>query len=388
MHQPFVRWRLPAMLAALTASLWLAPSGLATAQAQPKAPVAVTATPAPAPAAAPLKVAFVLPGPVGQSGWSYQHNQGRLAMEAALGGQVKATVFESVAEGSAAERVLRELAVQGHPLIFAAGPGFVQPVLRVAAEFPNVKFEQVGGNKTAANVNTYNARWYEARYLAGMLAGKSSTSGNAGYVAAFPVPEVVQGINAFALGMRAVNPKAQVRVVWLNSWMDPAREREAALALVSQGADVLNHHSGSTAVAQVAQENFKSKGVKVIAYQSDMLAFAPDAQLGAVTQHWGSYYTNVAQAVLLKQWKATPMWGGMKDDLVQLSALQLRLPQDVRMLLDARRKAIVGGSLKPFAAPLTDNEGKTRLASGALDDAAILGMNWYVQGVVVSAPKP
>ncbi len=382
MLEPFARRRLPALLAALTASMCLAAAGFAAAQAQPKAPAAAAAP-------APLKVAFVLPSPVGQSGWSYQHNQGRLAMEAALGGQVRATVVEGVAEGSAAERVLRDLAVQGHPLIFAAGPGYAQPVLRVAAEFPNVKFELVGsGQKTAANVNTYNARWYEARYLAGLLAGKSSTSGNAGYVAAFPVPEVVQGINAFALGMRAVNPKAQVRVAWLNSWMDPAREREAALALVSQGADVLTHHSGSAAVAQVAQENFKTKGVKFIAYQSDMLAFAPDAQLAAVTQHWGSYYTNVAQAVLLKQWKATPVWGGMKDDLVQLSALQLRLPQDVRVLLDARRKAIVGGSLKPFAAPLTDSEGKTRLASGALDDAAILGMNWYVQGVVVGAPKP
>ena len=374
MFDRFIRRHLPAMLAALAASPLLVAHGLAHSQARPAAP-------------APLKVAFVLPSPIGQAGWSYQHNQGRLAMEAALGGQVKATVVENVPEGADSERVLRDLAAQGHRLIFAASLGYLEPVLRVAAEFPNVKFEHVGGHKTAANVNTYNARYYEARYLAGLLAGKTSPSGTAGYVAAFPVPEVVQGINAFTLGMRAANPKAQVRVLWLNTWFDPAREREAAQTLVNQGADVLTNHSGSTAVAQVAQENFKAKGTRLIAYQSDMLAIAPEAQLAAVTQHWGSYYTNVAQSVLLKQWKNTPVWGGLKEDMVQLGALQLRLPQELRVLLDARRKAIVGGSLKPFAAPLIDNEGKTRLASGALDDAAISSMNWFVQGVVGGVPR-
>ena len=386
MSQNLARRRVPAMLAALAAALVMSTPWPARAQAKP-VPAAPAAPPAPAAAAAPLKVAVVLPSPVGQAGWSYQHNQGRLAMEAALGGQVKATVVESVAEGADSERVFRDLAAQGHRLIFAASLGYLEPVLRVAAEYPNVRFEHVGGHKTAVNVNTYNARYYEARYLAGLLAGKSSASGVAGYVAAFPVPEVVQGINAFALGMRSANPKAQVRVLWLNTWFDPAREREAAQTLVNQGADVLTNHSGSPAVAQVAQENFKAKGVKLIAYQSDMVAFAPDAQLAAVTQHWGSYYTNVAQSVLLKQWKNTPVWGGMKEDLVQLSALQMRLPPDLRMLLDARRKSIVGGSLKPFAAPLTDNEGKLRLTSGALDDAAIAAMNWLVQGVVGSVPR-
>ncbi|KNZ34596.1 MAG: membrane protein [Methylibium sp. NZG] len=347
------------------------------------------ATAAPtAAAAAPLKVAFVLPSPIGQAGWSYQHNQGRLAMEAALAGQVKTTVVENVAEGADSERVFRDLAAQGHRLIIAASLGYLEPALRVAAEFPNVRFEHAGGHKTAANLNTYNARNYEARYLAGLLAGKTSASGNAGYVAAHPVPEVVQGINAFALGMRAANPKAQVRVLWTNAWFDPAREREAAQSLVNQGVDVLTNHSGSTAVAQVAQENFKAKGVKLIAYQSDMSAFAPDAQLAAVTQHWGSHYTNVAQSLLLKQWSNTPVWAGLKEDMVQLSALQQRLPPELRVLLDTRRKAIVGGSLKPFAAPLIDNEGKSRLASGALDDAAVARMNWFVQGVVGSVPRP
>ena len=373
MRKNLARRHVPAMFAALAASLLISAPGLARAQAK---------------AAAPLKVGFVFPSPIGQAGWSYQHNLGRLAMEAALGGQVKTTFVEAVAEGADSERVIRDLALQGHQLIFAASFGYMDPVLRVAAEFPNVKFEQAGGYKTAANVNTYNARYYEARYLAGLLAGKSSQSGIAGYVAGFPVPEVVQGINAFALGMRAANPKAQVRVLWLNTWFDPPREREAAVTLINQGADVLTNHSGSTAVAQAAQENFKTKGVKLIAYQSDMQSVAPDAQLAAVTHHWGSYYTNVAQAVLLKHWKPTPVWGGMKDDLVHLSALHPRVPPEVRVLVEARRKAIVGGSLKPFAAPLTDNEGKLRLASGALDDGAIAAMNWFVQGVVGSVPKP
>ena len=193
---------------------------------------------------------------------------------------------------------------------------------------------------------------------------------------------------AWAASLLAVNPKARVRVLWLNTWLDAAREREAAVTLISQGADVLTHHSGSTAVAQVAQENFKTKGVRLIAYQSDMTAVAPDAQLAAVTPHWGSYYTNVAQAVLLKQWKPAPMWGGVKEDLVQLSALHRRVPKDVKALIEARGKAITGGSLKPFAAPLTDNEGKLRLGTGALDDAAISAMNWFVQGVVGSVPRP
>ena len=214
----------------------------------------------------PLKVGFVYVSPIGEAGWTYQHDQGRLAMERALGDQVRTTVVEAVPEGADSERVIRDLAVQGHQLIFATSFGYLEATLRVAAEFPNVKFEHAGGYKTAANVNTYNARYYEARYLAGLLAGHSSKSGVAGYVAGFPVPEVVQGINAFTLGMRAASPRAQVRVLWLNSWFDPSREREAALTLINQGADVLTNHSGSPAVPQTAQANFKDKGVRVVSF--------------------------------------------------------------------------------------------------------------------------
>ncbi|MEO7150380.1 MAG: BMP family ABC transporter substrate-binding protein [Burkholderiaceae bacterium] len=336
------------------------------------------------PAAEPLKIGFVYVTPVGEAGWTYQHEQGRLEMQQALGPRVRTTVVEGVAEGADAERVLRELAASGHRLIFATSFGYLEPALRVAAEFPAVRFEHAGGYKTAPNLATYDARYYEARYLAGLLAGATSRTGVAGYVAGFAVPEVVQGINAFALGMRARNPQAQVRVLWLNSWFDPAREREAALTLVNQGADVLTNHTASPAVAQAAQE----RKVRMISNQSDMRRVAPDAQLAAVTHHWGGHYTRVAQALLDGRWSAQPVWGGMKDGMVALSAIDPRVPAPVRALVEARRRDIEAGRFQPFAAPLVDNAGVTRLATGALDDHAIGAMNWFVQGVVGAVPKP
>ena len=339
-------------------------------------------------AAPPLRVGFVYVSPVGDVGWSHQHDLGRREMERTLGDKVRTTAVESVAEGADSERVIRDLAREGHGLIFATSFGYLEPTLRVAAEFPAVRFEHAGGYKTAPNVNTYNARYYEGRYLAGMLAAAASRSGIAGYVAGFPVPEVVQGINAFAIGMREANPSAQVHVLWLNTWFDPAREREAAQTLINQGADVLTNHSGSPAVPQTAQASFKTKGVRAIGYQSDMRAFAPDAQLAAITLHWGGYYTQVARSVLNGTWKPQPVWGGMKDGLLQLGAIDASVPAPVRALVDTRRQAIVAGSLRPFDAPLVDNEGHTRLAQGTLDDGAIATMNWFVRGVVGSVPKP
>jgi len=345
-------------------------------------PLALLIASAPA-QAAPLQACFVYVSPVGQAGWSYQHDQGRQAMEKALGDAVRTRTVEAVAEGPDSERVMRDLATQGCGLIVATSFGYLEPALRVAAEFPQVRFEHAGGYKTAANLNTFNARYYEARWLAGWLAGMQSKTGVAGYVAGFPVPEVVQGINAFALGMRAANPKAEVKVVWLNAWFDPPREREAALTLIGQGADVLSNHSGSPAVPQAAEE----KGVMLLAYQSDMGKFAPKAQLAAVTHHWGGHYTQVARAVINGSWKAVPVWGGLKDGLVQLSAINPALPAAVKAGLAERQQAIVDGRFKPFAAPLVDNTGRQRLASGALDDNAIANMDWLVQGVSGSVPQ-
>jgi basic membrane protein A and related proteins len=275
------------------------------------------------------------------------------------------------------------MAAGGTQLIFATSFGYLEPALRVAAEFKGVKIEHAGGYKTAANLNTYNARFYEGRWLAGYLAGKSSKSGVAGYVAGFPLPEVIQGINAFAIGMRAANPNASVRVAWLGTWFDPPKEREAALALIGGGADVLANHSGSPAVPQTAQE----RGVKVIGYQSDMSRFAPDAQLAAVTSDWSGHYTRVAQAVMAGTWQPQPVWGGMKDGMVRLSAVHPAVPTEVKRELAAREQALVAGTAGPFIGRLVDQDGRVRQERGVLGDEAIAKMDWFVQGVIGNLPK-
>jgi simple sugar transport system substrate-binding protein len=334
-------------------------------------------------AAEPLQVGFVYVSPIGQAGWTYQHDQARQALDQALGDAVRTRQVEAVPEGADAERVMREMAAGGAKLIFATSFGYLEPALRVAADFPEVKFEHAGGWKTAPNLNTYNARFYEGRWLAGWLAGKTSGSGVAGYVAGFPLPEVIQGINAFTLGMRAANPKAQVRVAWLGSWFDPPKERDAALALVGGGADVLANHSGSPAVPQAAQE----RGVKVIGYQSDMGRFAPDAQLAAVVADWSGYYTRVAQAVRAGTWKPQPVWGGMREGMVRVSALHASLPADVKRELMAREQALVAGRDGPFHGRLVDQAGTVRQERGVLGDDAIAKMDWFVQGVIGTLPK-
>jgi basic membrane protein A and related proteins len=334
-------------------------------------------------AAEPLKIGFVYVSPIGQAGWTYQHDQARQAMEKALGAKVQTRLVEGVPEGADAERVMREMAAGGTKLIFATSFGYLEPALRVAADFKDVKFEHAGGYKTAANLNTYNARFYEGRWLAGWLAGKTSKSGVAGYVAGFPLPEVIQGINAFALGMRVANPNATVRVAWLGTWFDPPKEREAALALIGGGADVLAYHSGSPAVPQTAQE----RGVKVIGYQSDVSRFAPDAQLAAVASDWSGYYTRVAQSVIAGTWQPRPMWGGMKDGMLRVSAVHATVPADVKRELAAREKALVAGTDGPFVGRLVDQDGHVRQERGALGDDAIAKMDWFVQGIVGNLPK-
>ena len=337
----------------------------------------------PALAAAPLQVGFVYVSPIGPAGWTFQHDQARLRLEAALGARVATRFVEAVPEGADAERVMRDMAAQGVGLIFATSFGYMEPGLRVAADFPGLRIEQAGGYKTAANFNTYNARFYEGRWLAGWLAGKTSKSGVAGYVAGFPVPEVVQGINAFTQGMRAANPKAKVRVLWLNTWFDPPKEREAALSLINGGADVLANHSGSPAVPQVAEQ----MGVPVIGYQSDMSRFAPRMQLAAVTADWSGYYQQVATAVLAGNWQAKPAWGGMKDGMVKLSAVSAAVPAAVRNALAAREKLLIEGKAGPFVGRLVDQAGALRNERGALGDAAIARMDWFVQGVEGSLPS-
>ncbi len=330
--------------------------------------------------APPLKVGFVYVAPLTDAGWVHQHDAGRKALEAALGSKVQTRYVENVAEGPDGERVIRDLAQQGYGLIFTPSFGYMEATLKVAQEFPNLKFESITGYKSAPNVATANARYYEGRYLSGVAAARMSKTHIAGYVAGFPIPEVLQGINAFTLGMRSVDPKAQVHLVWLNTWFDPTRERDAAMTLMNQGADVLAFHTASTAVMAAAQE----RGKLAVAYHSDMRSVAPDAQILAVTHQWGAYYTQRAKAVLDGSWKSGNVWGGVKDGMIRVEGFGPKVPQVVRDEVLARQKEIASGQLKPFAAraAVLDNQGQVVIAAGqSLSDEQILNMNYLVAGV-------
>lgn len=333
----------------------------------------------------PVKAAFVYVAPLTDAGWVRQHDQGRLAVEAALPGQVKTAYVENVAEGPDAERVIRDLAMQGNQIIFTPSFGYMEPTLKVAREFPNVKFESVTGYKTAPNVATSNARYYEGRYLAGIAAGRMATQ--AGYVAGFPIPEVIQGINAFTLGMRSVNPQATLRVVFLGEWFNPTREREAAMSLMNQGAEVLAFHTGSNAVMVAAQE----RGKLAVAYHSDMRKVAPDAQVAAVTHQWGDHYTRRVKAVLDGSWKSAQVWGGVREGMIRVDGFGSKVPAAVQAEVLARQKDMAAGKLAVFAggkAGVKDNEGKTAIVAGrSLDDGAILNMNWLVEGVITKLQR-
>ena len=332
----------------------------------------------------PLKIGFVYVSPVGDAGWTYQHDLGRRAIEAHFGTKVQTKYVESVPEGADAERVIRELAQSGHKLIFTTSFGYMNPTERVAKQFPNVIFEHATGYKTAKNLAVYNARFYEGRYLAGVIAGRMTKSNIAGYVAAFPIPEVLQGINAFTLGMRSVNPKAETKVIWISTWYDPGREREAAMTLISQGADVLMHHTDSTAVVKAAEE----KGVYAIGYHSDMSKFGPHAQLTASTHDWSQYYIRTTQAVLDGTWKTHSVWGGIKDGMVRLAPINAIVPKDVQDLVKKESDEIASGTLHLFAGPIKDQAGKVRVAAGkVMTDEALQKMDFYLEGVQGQLPK-
>ena len=333
----------------------------------------------PKPAAGePVKAGFVYVSPITEAGWTKQHDEGRKAVEAALGAGVKTTFVENVPEGADAERVIRDLARQGNQIIFTPSFGYMEPTLKVAKEFPEVKFESITGYKTADNVAAANARYYEGRYLAGIAAGRMTQTGVAGYVAGFPIPEVLQGINAFTLGMRSVNPKAQVKVVWLNAWFDPPKERDAAMALFNQNVDVIAFHTGSTAVMTAAQE----RGKLAVAYHSDMRKVAPDAQIVAVTHQWGDYYTRRIRAVADGTWTSGKVWGGVKEGMIRVGDFGSKVPKAVQQEVLARQKDIASGRLKPFSGPIVDNEGREVVPKGqAMTDEQILTMNFLVSGV-------
>jgi basic membrane protein A and related proteins len=332
----------------------------------------------------PVKVGFVYVSPVGDAGYTYQHDLGRKQLESALQGKVTTQFVENVPEGADAERVIRELAQSGCKVVFTTSFGYMNPTIKVAPAFPNTVFMHATGYKQAKNVGTYDARFYEGRYLCGVIAGKMTKKNIAGYVAAMPIPEVIQGINSFTQGMRSVNPKAEVRVIWINSWFDPGKEREAALTLISQGADMITHHSDSPSVVQAAEE----KGVYCFGYNSDMSKYAPTMQLTASTSVWGDYYVKLVNDVLAGKWKSGDIWGGIKDGMVKLAPMSAAVPKDVKDLVTKTQAEIVSGKRQPFGGPLVDQDGKTRVPAGkSMSDSDIGKMDFYVEGVGSKYPK-
>jgi simple sugar transport system substrate-binding protein len=332
----------------------------------------------------PLKVAFVYVGPVGDAGWTFAHEQGRLAMQKALGARIKSSYVDNVPEGADAERVIRKLAADGNKLIFTTSFGFMNPTEKVARAFPNVVFEHATGYKTGKNIGVYETRQYEGTYLQGVIAAKMSKTGTIGFVGSFPVPEVVRNINAYTLGAQSVNPNVRTKVIWVNSWYDPAKERQAAETLIAQGADVLTQNTDSPATLQVAQE----KGKYAFGWDSDMSRFAPKAHLSASTNSWGDFYTRTAQTVMAGTWKSAEVRGGLAEGMVKMSPLNAAVTADAAKLFEEKKAAIIAGRMKPFQGPLKDQAGALKVAAGAeLPPKDLMSMNWYVQGVEGTIPK-
>lgn len=334
-------------------------------------------------AAEKLKAAWVYVGPVGDFGYSYQHDQGRLAVEKALGDKVQTTYVENVPEGPDAERAIERLARDGNKLIFTTSFGFMDPTIKVAKKYPKVHFEHATGYKKADNVAIYNARFYEGRYVIGQIAGKMTKTNTIGYIVSFPIPEVVSGINSFMLGAQSVNPNVKVKIIWVNSWYDPGKEADAAKVLVSQGADILTQHTDSTAPLQVAQE----KGILGFGQSSDMAKFAPKAQITSIVDDWSTYYIERVKLELEGKWTSADTWDGMAKGAVYLPAIA-NVPDDVKKMAEDTAAKIKAGTLKPFTGPIYKQDGSLAVEAGkSLDDPAILGMNWYIKGIDDKLPQ-
>jgi len=330
-----------------------------------------------------LKVAYVYVGPVGDAGWTYAHDLGRQYVEKIFGDAIRTDFIESVSEGAESESVIRSYAQRGYDLIFATSFGYMDSVINVAKKYPKTIFMHCSGYKTANNVGTYFGRIYEPDFLSGLIAGIMTKSNIIGYVAAYPIPEVVRGINAFALGIEYVNPAAKVHVIWVNSWYDPALEKEAAISLLNIGADVIAQGQDSPAAQQAAQEY----GVYSIGYNSDMEKFAPKSYLGAPVWNWGPYYERVIKEVMAGTWKSEQYWGGMADGVVDLDISDL-VPNTVKKLVSVFKEAIISETFHPFVGPLYDQEGKLRVPAGDIpSDSELLSMDWFVDNVVGTIPR-
>jgi basic membrane protein A len=326
----------------------------------------------------PLQIGFIYVGPTGDYGWTHAHDVARKAVESTYGDKVKTSFVENVAEGPDAERVLRQLANAGNRLIFATSFGFMNPTVRVAKQFPKVMFEHATGYQRAANLATYNARFYEGRAVCGTIAGHVSKAGVAGYIASFPIPEVVMGINAFTLAARKVNPNFKTKVLWASTWYDPAKEADAAKALIDQGCDILTQHTDSPAPLQIAEQ----RNLVGFGQASDMKTYAPKAQLTSILDDWSAYYIARTKAMLDGTWASGDTWGGIKDQFVGLAPYGDSVPAEVRAAADKTREGIVAGTLHPLAGPLKDQKGELRVREGEhMSDEALSKMDWYIEGV-------
>jgi basic membrane protein A and related proteins len=347
--------------------------------------VAAPAAPAAAPAAPePLKIAFAYVGPVGDGGWTFAHDNGRKALEAEFGNKVVTSFVESVPESADAERVIRDMASNGNKLIFGTTFGYMEPMLKVAADFKDVKFEHATGYKTAENLRTYDSRTYEGAYMAGVIAGAMTKTNTLGVVASIPIPEVIRNINSFTLGAQSVNPKIKTKVVWVNGWFDPPKETEAATSLLNGGADVLFQNTDSSAVLQTAEK----AGKRAFGWDSDMTAYGPKAHLGSAVINWGPYYIKATKDALEGTWSTGGVWWGHKEGAIDMVSIADDVPAEIKTKIDTIKAGLKDGSFHPWTGPIVDQAGKEVLAKDQkADDAFLGGVKFYVKGVEGKVPN-
>ncbi len=368
--------------AALTAVAGAALVGCGKQEAPAPAPAASAAS-APAPKAEPLKIAFAYVGPVGDGGWTFAHDNGRKALEKEFGDKIATSFVESVPESADAERVIRDMAGQGNKLIFGTTFGYMEPMLKVAADNPNINFQHATGYKTAANMSTYDSRTYEGAYMAGVIAGKMTKSNTLGVVASVPIPEVIRNINAFTLGAQSSNPKIKTKVVWVNEWFNPPKETEAATSLMNGGADVLFQNTDSAAVLKTAE----AKGKRAFGWDSDMTAYGPKAHLASAIINWGPYYIHATKAALEGKKESTQTWWGVKEGAIDIVSIAEDVPAETKEKVEEIKKGLKDGSFAIWKGPIVDNTGKEQIKKDAVaDDKFLSGLNFYVKGVEGKIP--
>ncbi|MBR9863555.1 MAG: BMP family ABC transporter substrate-binding protein [Rhodobacteraceae bacterium] len=332
-----------------------------------------------------LKIGFVYIGPPGDMGWTYEHDQGRKAIEEALGDKVETTYVENVPESADSERVMTQMALSGHKLIFATSFNYMDHVMNVAKKFPDVKFEHATGYKRADNVSTYSARFYEGRAVIGHIAGHMTKTNTIGYIASYPIPEVIRGINSAYLAAKAVNPEVKFKVVWAYTWFDPGKEADAANALIEQGADVIMQHTDSTAPMS---EMKKHEGIIGFGQASDMGQFAPNPRVSSIIDNWAPYYVARAQAMLDGTWESTDTWHGIKEGMVKIGEMTEAIPAEVRASAQELADKLASGEVHAFTGPINKQDGSAWLAEGeTADDGTLAGMDFYVEGIEAEIPN-